>query len=860
MTKIDTVLLTICRLTIGGVVLAAPWYFGGVLPETQVLLQYGVLAAVVVLSLRFLATRSQTLATTSSRIPIGLLPIFGFLLLGVAQVTLPAFGQHGPQGDVSDGIALPAIQPPQLSVYPRATTIETVRLAAIASVCVVVVCCFSTAGSQQFLYTAIALNGMALSFFGIVQRLSWNGKLFWSVELTQGGTPFASYVNRNNAAGYLVMALACAVGMLCAATKDMKFGGSGFVNRTRQVIGQLNERLLLAVLACSVIFVGVLFSLSRSGLISAVSAILVTLAFISKGKSRLQIVIGSGVVLLVLGVCYTLINWLDPSRELESRFREIVIDDVSANGRIKHWLVAIETGFDHLWTGTGLGTHRYSHLAYRQQLFEHWAVNADNQFVELFVDAGLAGVSLVVAEIALLWFAIKRVSATSGGSDPIAVVAIFALTSQLAIGVFDFGISLPANAMTAASIFGMLVARDLNQQLAYRRGGLPGMMVMVLLMVGLSWVCLTKLKTTATAVQSRQNVDRLLSSGEPWNESANETDRLIKDATSALSIDGDNAELHTSLARLWVERYRQKAYVKLDASESEDRFTPEMIWDGTSPTILHRIASRERLAGRNTTIESIRAMPEISNNLTNAVRHFRLASEACKVLPYVDVDIARLSIVAEKQADTSAERLLAAVARSPGDLSILYSVGLIACHEEQDAICFAVWKRYAELFPNAANKGTVHNRNMETMFSALCERFSTDEIIDRVMPNNGKFYPRFLTTSVAQLRFKDCLPQIDQKMLSGLDAEPKPDSGEWHLLRASALAKLERPDEAIAAYRLSFSVEDDLVDRRLKLVRYLESIGRLDEAYDEATICQQLNPDRKDIAELVLKLRKGRHR
>jgi hypothetical protein len=59
----------------------------------------------------------------------------------------------------------------------------------------------------------VALNGAALAFFGLVQQLTWNGQLFWSIPLTRGGAPFASYVNRNNAAGFLNMCLACAVGL-----------------------------------------------------------------------------------------------------------------------------------------------------------------------------------------------------------------------------------------------------------------------------------------------------------------------------------------------------------------------------------------------------------------------------------------------------------------------------------------------------------------------------------------------------------------------------------------------------------------------------------------------------------------------
>jgi hypothetical protein len=57
-----------------------------------------------------------------------------------------------------------------------------------------------------------ATSGAALAFFGIAQQLRWQGKLYWMIPLGEGASPFASYVNRNHAASYLNLTLACAVG------------------------------------------------------------------------------------------------------------------------------------------------------------------------------------------------------------------------------------------------------------------------------------------------------------------------------------------------------------------------------------------------------------------------------------------------------------------------------------------------------------------------------------------------------------------------------------------------------------------------------------------------------------------------
>ncbi len=61
----------------------------------------------------------------------------------------------------------------------------------------------------------MAICGTLLSFFGLVQRLSWNGKFYWVFEPLYGGyESFGPFVNRNNAGGFLNLCLAAGLGLL----------------------------------------------------------------------------------------------------------------------------------------------------------------------------------------------------------------------------------------------------------------------------------------------------------------------------------------------------------------------------------------------------------------------------------------------------------------------------------------------------------------------------------------------------------------------------------------------------------------------------------------------------------------------
>src|SRR3984885_3793900 len=47
----------------------------------------------------------------------------------------------------------------------------------------------------------VMIFGFAVSVFGVLQHLTFNGKLYWFREMHYGGIPFGPYVNRNHFAG-----------------------------------------------------------------------------------------------------------------------------------------------------------------------------------------------------------------------------------------------------------------------------------------------------------------------------------------------------------------------------------------------------------------------------------------------------------------------------------------------------------------------------------------------------------------------------------------------------------------------------------------------------------------------------------
>jgi hypothetical protein len=63
---------------------------------------------------------------------------------------------------------------------------------------------------RSFVWFVMSL-GFLVAVFGILQHLTFNGKLYWLREMRYGGIPFGPYVNRNHFAGFAELVIPIAL-------------------------------------------------------------------------------------------------------------------------------------------------------------------------------------------------------------------------------------------------------------------------------------------------------------------------------------------------------------------------------------------------------------------------------------------------------------------------------------------------------------------------------------------------------------------------------------------------------------------------------------------------------------------------
>jgi O-antigen ligase len=129
------------------------------------------------------------------------------------------------------------------------TRVELQLLIANLSLLLLLTVSFNRSSHMRGLLWFLMSLAFFVSIFGILQHLTFNGKLYWFRVMRYGGLPFGPYVNRNHFAGFAELLIPVALVPL-------------FLGKVRR------ERLFLVVLFAIVPIVALLLSASRGGIVS----------------------------------------------------------------------------------------------------------------------------------------------------------------------------------------------------------------------------------------------------------------------------------------------------------------------------------------------------------------------------------------------------------------------------------------------------------------------------------------------------------------------------------------------------------------------------------------------------------------
>ena len=337
-----------------------------------------------------------------------------------------------------------------VSIEPGDTLLALVVVAAIVLLFWSLRSMFERGGVRATV-RAVAWIGLFVSPLAIVHHVMPLPVVDAAWGLNAGGLrPFGPFVNRNDFAGWLIMAIPLTVGYGIARMQSRQRAGEQVEAET--IIDSTSIWLAMAVCLMTA---GLLGSLSRSGLAGGCVG-LACFALISRRRLTAK---RTALAIVGLGLSLAIASAYADLGVLSSRFLEGPLSEGFA-GRLSIWRQTWPVVRDFWPFGTGVGTYPAVMVLYQTMSRFFNISHADNEFLQILAEGGV----LLALPVAMALVAGGRVIARRLREDrtPIFWVRAGAVAAMLAIGaqnMIEMTLRVPANAV----LFAILAAVAIHQ-------------------------------------------------------------------------------------------------------------------------------------------------------------------------------------------------------------------------------------------------------------------------------------------------------------------------------------------------------------------------------------------------------------
>ena len=285
------------------------------------------------------------------------------------------------------------------------------------------------ASQFELIAQLFTVYGGVLAVFSILQGLAPNGKLYWIFALQNGGFIYGPYVNHNHYAG--LMEMLTPFPLVLAAT-SMTSG---------------NRKIAIAAIA-ALMGASIFLSGSRGGMLAFVVQMLVLGALLLRKREvgwQQPLMLGGFVVLVIIFLVWMGGNEL--TRRLISIHSE-AREEITGGVRLTIDRDCLRMFLKRPFVGWGLGTFPTVYPQFRSFYTNFFVNEAHNDYLQLLVETGLAGLSVA------LWFLIlvfrkaagRMKNWTETATGCLTVAALLGCIGILVHSLLDFNLQIPANA------------------------------------------------------------------------------------------------------------------------------------------------------------------------------------------------------------------------------------------------------------------------------------------------------------------------------------------------------------------------------------------------------------------------------
>lgn len=330
-----------------------------------------------------------------------------------------------------------------LSIYPNITILELFKVLAYVGIFFLAINKIETKKQFDSIINAIVFLGVSISIFGIIQKYTYKGRVYWFDIPGSAPAPFGPFVNRNNFSGYINMIIPLTLGCFLANKSRLK----------RTIYGLSMWLMILALF----------LSGSRAGMLIYILVLLFTVS-LSRLKHSLRINTQVLIIYFVL-VFFLSIFYIDFSHIWKRFVNLFTTEMLVVFGHGYSWRDILRIWRDFPLFGTGLGTFGNISSMYKTTAAQTLFTYAHNDYLQLLSEVGLAGFTCLSLFFAFYFRNLIKIWLTRHDAYIVSLVlgGMGSLFGMSAYSLLDFNLHIPANAL----LFFVIMA--LTYRLAYAK-------------------------------------------------------------------------------------------------------------------------------------------------------------------------------------------------------------------------------------------------------------------------------------------------------------------------------------------------------------------------------------------------------
>jgi O-antigen ligase len=244
--------------------------------------------------------------------------------------------------------------------------------------------------------SSISWCGLGLGAIAILTHATSPRLFYWTWQpYAASALPYGPFVNRNDLAAWLVMAMPLTIGYAIARRQSR---GDSHPTRT----ATLDDKTLWLLGSVCLMSAALFVSSSRSGLtgVAAAGLTLVWFARRSLTPRRVGLLVLAALVLAAIGIVYAGVDELS---------NKVTTADAAVAKRVVVWRFTWQMVRDYWPAGVGLGAYQRGILMYRQPIDYFYVNHAHSEYLQLLTEGGLLLiVPAIVVLVAGVWLAGTR--------------------------------------------------------------------------------------------------------------------------------------------------------------------------------------------------------------------------------------------------------------------------------------------------------------------------------------------------------------------------------------------------------------------------------------------------------------------